>query len=258
MLSYLKTALRSYLIRKKHPELQSGRIIGFDVVKNLNDALCRGGAIEDPLASIGGREIGYTGTREELSNIFDGVELGTWATDSRTIDWLWDSLSRNRPNAILEFGSGSSTCLFCEWMKRHNPSGIVISVEQSRAESEKTSRRLHEHGMSGNGRVVFMDVDSAGRIVVDCEKIAALLNGRKVDMLFVDGPAGPSGCRENTFCDSMPLFSASGHWFIHDAYRTGELNAIARWSSIDGVSVTGILCCGNGLGTGQWQLPSLS
>lgn len=253
MLNYLKTALRSYLIRKQHPELQSGQILDFDTVRHLNESYCRNGTIEDPISPLGKGEIGYTGEHSELADIFSGVELGTWAIDSRTMDWLWDFLNKNKPNTILEFGSGSSTCLFCTWMKKYNKSGMVISIEQNKSEAEKTSARLSAHGMANNGKVIFMETDAAGRIIVDQRKIAQELHGKKVEMLFVDGPAGPAGCRENTLMASMPLLSPSGHWFLHDSYRTGELRIIEQWSNLNGVMVHGILSFGNGLGVGEWN-----
>ena len=169
------------------------------------------------------------------------------------MDWLWDFLNQNKPNTILEFGSGSSTCLFCAWMKKYKESGIVISIEQNKAEAEKTSDRLYKHGMANNGSVLFMETDTAGRIIIDHQKISQELHGKKVDMLFVDGPAGPTGCRENTLRDSFPVLAHSGHWFLHDAYRTGELNIISQWNNLKGISSYGILASGNGLCVGKWD-----
>ena len=254
MIPYLKARIRNCIINWKHPELQSGKILNIDTVRHISEIYSRNGAIEDPISPLGCKEIGYTGVHSELADIFTGVELGTWAIDSRTMDWLWDFLNQNKPNTILEFGSGSSTCLFCAWMKRHNKSGIVISIEQSRSEAEKTSARLAKHGMANNGRVLFMETDAAGKIIADHQKIAQELHGKKVDMLFVDGPAGPTGCRENTLKDSMPLLAPSGHWFLHDSYRTGELDIIKRWPTLKGVTALGILARGKGLCVGRWDL----
>ena len=236
----------------RHPELRSGQILEYATVQHLNYEFSNDGSIEDPLFPVGYHENGYKGDICELANIFKDVELGTWAIDSRTMDWLWDFLLNQRPNTILEFGSGSSTCLFCAWMKKHNPLGAIISIDQSKQESEKTTARLASHGFR-NGCVIYMDVDKDGKFVIDTEEISRRLNGRKIDMLFVDGPAGPTGCRENTFKDSMLLFEPSGHWFLHDSYRTGELGIIKQWATIKGVMTDGILACGNGLGMGRWN-----
>ena len=253
MMTYLKAKIRSSIINWRHPELQSGQILKFETVRHLNERYGRNGTIEDPISPLGNGELGYKGVNSELTDIFTGVELGTWAIDSRTMDWLWDFLNQNKPNTILEFGSGSSTCLFCAWMKRHNKSGIVISIEQSRSEAEKTSARLAKHGMANNGRVLFMETDAAGKIIADHQKISQELHGKKVDMLFVDGPAGPTGCRENTLKSSMTLLAPTGHWFLHDSYRTGELKIIEQWSNLNGVMISGILSYGNGLGIGKWN-----
>lgn len=252
MITYLKAKIRNSIINWKHHELQSGQILDFDTVRHLNESYSRNGTIEDPISPLGKGEIGYTGEHSELADIFSGVELGTWAIDSRTMDWLWDFLNKNKPNTILEFGSGSSTCLFCAWMKKYKESGIVISIEQNKAEAEKTSDRLYKHGMANNGSVLFMETDTAGRIIIDHQKISQKLHGKKVDMLFVDGPAGPTGCRDNALKDSIPFLAKSGHWFLHDSYRTGELRIIEQWSKLNGVMVHGILSRGNGLGIGKW------
>ncbi len=254
MITYLKAKIRNSIINWKHHELQSGQILDFDTVRHLNESYSRNGTIEDPISPLGKGEIGYTGEHSELADIFSGVELGTWAIDSRTMDWLWDFLNKNKPNTILEFGSGSSTCLFCTWMKKYNKSGMVISIEQNKSEAEKTSARLSAHGMANNGKVIFMETDAAGRIIVDQRKIAQELHGKKVEMLFVDGPAGPTGCRENTLMASMPLLATSGHWFLHDSYRTGELDIIKRWSVLNGITTIGILARGKGLCVGRWEL----
>ena len=254
MLAYIQDRIRNIIINRRHPELQSGKILDFEHVCQLHNAYSRNHTIENPISPVGKKEIGYSGSNAELVDIFKGIELGTWAIDSRTIDWLWDFLSTSKPNAILEFGSGSPTCLFSAWMQHYNKSGMLISVEQHRSEAEKTSARLREHGIASNGRVLCMDTDAAGRIIVDCDKILHELNGRKIDMLFSDGPAGPVGCRANTLTDSMPLFAQSGHWFLHDSYRIGELGIIKEWENVKGVAVGGILASGNGLGIGRWDL----
>ena len=253
MIPYLKARIRNCIINWKHPELQSGKILNIDTVRHINEIYSRNGAIEDPISPLGYKEIGYTGVHSELADIFTGVELGTWAIDSRTMDWLWDFLNQNKPNTILEFGSGSSTCLFCAWMKKHNQNGIVISVDQSTQESKKTKSRLSTHNISDKGHVICMDVDATGKFIIDTGRISAILNGKKIDMLFVDGPAGSIGCRENTLKESMQLFASSGHWFLHDAYRVGELGILEQWSKIDGITAQGILACGHGLGIGHWN-----
>lgn len=254
MMTYLKAKIRNSIVNRRHPELQSGQILKFETVRHLNESYSRNGTIEDPISPLGNGEIGYSGEHLELADIFTGIELGTWAIDSRTMDWLWDFLNQNKPNTILEFGSGSSTCLFCAWMKKYNKSGIVISIEQSKAEAEKTSARLSKHGMANNGRVLFMETDAAGKIIVDHQKISQELHGKKVDMLFVDGPAGPTGCRENTLKDSIPVLARTGNWFLHDAYRTGELDIINQWNNTNGIFSRGILAYGNGLCVGNWNL----
>ena len=256
MIKKIKSIINRILVKYNHPELQSGKIIRIEDAKKVANAYSQNGSFDDPISFLGKKGIGYSGANKNLTEIFNGVELGTWAIDSQTIDWIWDYLSTHKPNTILEFGSGSSTCLFCAWMKKYNPKGLIISIEQNPEEAKNTSKKLYSHNIAEYGHVLSMDVDSQGQIILDQEKIKSILNDRKFDLVFIDGPAGPNGCRENTLPSSIPLLSSSASWFLHDSYRIGELEILNKWSKLKGISAIGIVALGNGLGIGTWESPN--
>lgn len=188
--------------------------------------------------------------KREFERGLFGVELGTWAIDENTIDFLWSRLCEIRPETVLEFGSGSSTIVFSEWMKENNPDGLVVSIDQNEWAAKQTLETLRRFGLENLAKILVFGQDANERFIIDHESIKVAFGHRKVDVLFSDGPAGREGCRDNTLPDSFPLLADSAHWFLHDALRDPELDILRSWSNNPGVEVNGIVPFGNGLAVG--------
>ena len=198
-------------------------------------------------------EIGYRGKHGELASVFAGAQLGTWAIDSKTIDFIWERMDERHPKTIVEFGSGSSTCVFASWLKKNNPDGKIVSIDQNEWAAQETEERLKAFGLQGFVKLLVMKQGANDRYEVDLSLLGDALQGRKVDLVFSDGPAGVDGCRDNTLPAVLPVLADEAIWFLHDALRDGEMNICQTWGKINGISVEGIVPFGNGLAVGIWN-----
>ena len=255
MIGYLKDIWHSALMRRRYSEFKSTSPI--PVGRWLDIARQEGRPNALVPVRFNKTERGYSGLHPELVPIFEDAELGTWAIDSATMDFFWEHLSSNNVNVILEFGSGSSTCLFAAWMRCNNPKGLVVSVDQNEWAANETRERLIRHGLGEYSKVLVMGRRDDDRFNIDIEILKETLSGRMVEMLFVDGPAGCDGCRDNTMPESLTLFADKCDIFLHDALRDGELGVLLKWSEIKCVEVAGVIPYGNGLGVGKWKASGL-
>lgn len=252
MLEFLKSAWQSRTVRRRYEnEFRSQWPISLERWSEIADSEGRPNSLA--LVSFGKGEIGYHGKHDELVSVFAGSQLGTWAIDSRTIDFIWSRLDKSRPNTILEFGSGSSTCVFASWLKKNNPDGKIVSIDQNEWAAQETEERLKAFGLQGFVKLLVMQQGANDRYEVDLSLLGDALQGRKVDLVFSDGPAGVDGCRDNTLPAVLPLLADKAIWFLHDALRDGELSICRSWRKINGISVEGIVPFGNGLAVGTWN-----
>lgn len=252
MTKFILKALRASYIRLCHSQFNATEPVAIEIwesIRTKHNPYC---SVKDILVPVLRKSHPYSGTNPLLQETLRGLELGTWAIDSRAADRLWQYLDEKRPNAVLEFGSGTSTCVFSKWMIENNPSGVVISVDQHESEASKTTRLLTERGLNPIAHVISMPVRSDDRFDINMPKIKELLNDRLVDILFTDGPAGRDGCRDNTFIETRDLLADNALWFLHDSLRDGEMNILRKWESA-GAAPMGIIPFGMGLAVGTWR-----
>lgn len=250
MLELVRRIVRSKMLRLRHSEFSSQVPVGVErwlafVSSSEKDSLL-------PVRFRQG-ESGYQGVHDELKAVFVGQELGTWAIDSKTIDFIWDRLDKKRPDTIVEFGSGCSTCVFASWMKKKNPNGIIVSIDQNEWAAQETQGRLRAFDLQSFVKMINMKQDANDRYEVDLDRLGDALSGREINLVFSDGPAGVDGCRDNTLTSVIPLLADDAVWFLHDALRDGELEICRAWGTIKGISVEGIVPFGNGLAVGTWS-----
>jgi predicted O-methyltransferase YrrM len=194
----------------------------------------------------------------ELARILEKDELGTWALDVASIEVLWEKLQSDRPAAVLEFGAGVSTIMLARHAQWRATSGaerpIIISLEQDAGVREKVEQRLASLELHEGIHVLHAPLSETSRYRIDLDQVKQRLNGRAVEWVLIDGPAGPQGCRDTTLPDVMPLCRDGARWFLDDALRDGELAILRQWSRLRGVEVEGIYPIGKGLATGRlWQ-----
>ncbi len=194
----------------------------------------------------------------ELREVLHQSEIGGWAIDRSTIHFLWEKILQDRPQTILECGSGVSTLILAKYMSLNgvNPAvSKVFSLEQEAEIKCATEKRLAEYGLSDYVHIFYAPVTEDGKYQLNVEELQKQLGLAKLDWILIDGPAGPEGCRVWT----LPLLAQSCRpgtkWFLHDAFRDGELAVLRAWSEEAGIIVNGIHPFGKGLGSGTVKDP---
>jgi hypothetical protein len=176
--------------------------------------------------------------------------LGQWTMGEETLNFLWKTLEDSQPATLIEFGAGLSTLLLATYAARAAAAGrevTLVSIEQSHEEKGAIQKRLQSCGLSSN--FLVYPASGEGYAVVP-EEIERVLGGKKFDLVVIDGPSGPFGCRTNTLLAAQPFCRQGARWFLDDAYRGSELSCLARWKQTPGITVEGIIPLGHGIATG--------
>lgn len=112
----------------------------------------------------------------------------SWAASPDLLRTCWTSALEQRPELILECGSGVSTIIFAYACRRMGV-GRVVALEHEEAFAEETRASLRRHGLSDWADVRWApleplpaSLDSARWYALD-----AVPEG-PIDLLFVDGP----------------------------------------------------------------------
>jgi hypothetical protein len=195
-------------------------------------------------------------TDEPLRAMLEGVELGTWALGPRSIDELVATVRRERPEAVMEFGSGSSTVALA-WAIRDvwGPSKPprLLSVEQDAGQAARTRFLLERAGLGNEAAVVHAPlIDQViENQATTCYALPPgardALGGRSVGLVMIDGPAGPPGVRFGTLPLARPFVGAAATFLVDDAPRDGELDCARRWSALPWVRIEGMKLVEKGL-----------
>jgi hypothetical protein len=201
---------------------------------------------------------------EPLRGLLDGVELGTWALGPRSIDTLVSTVRQVRPDAVLEFGSGSSTVALA-WAVRDvwgaDRGARLLSIEQDAGQVERTRGLLERAGLAREAVVVHapladQEVEGTPTTCYGMPDAAtAELGGREVGLVVIDGPAGPPGIRFGTLPLARRYIGAKATFVLDDALRDGELEIARRWSALPGVRVQGIALIEKGMLVGSIVRP---
>lgn len=163
-----------------------------------------------------------------LENI--GFYPGGWAADYRLLTILFRVLNDIGPTSVLEFGLGESTRMLAAYRSGKNPSAEVFTVEHNKEWQEFLIAQCP----------LFADINIVNtameRKIVHGEStnfysglVDALPQGRKFDLLLIDGPIGtPRYSRYNMVeVVEADLLADDFILFLDDAARPGEMETIA-------------------------------
>lgn len=167
--------------------------------------LLGGGVLAMPMALYGSMlERVIEGQRQQraLTNIRPlagtlPLALHNWAIDPHFADLLVRWIVRERPELILECGSGVSTVIMAAALKELN-SGRLISLDHEDRFAERTRERLTRRGLDRWAEVVTARLGSheiEGRIVPWYTGYESWVEEASIDMLVVDGPPKGTGAR---------------------------------------------------------------
>ena len=190
--------------------------------------------------------------------------FGTWSLGPATLALLESEVQRNRPDLILEFGSGASTACLAQFMEDvHGPKGRVrvVSLDQDATFAEATRALVKRCGFSTS--VVVLAAPLAlqtiegvtSRCYVIPASLATTFQDRRADMIVIDGPAAEDGARFGTLPLARPYVTDHARFYLDDALRDGELGTARDWATLPYVKIDGIRLIDKGVLTGQLVAP---
>lgn len=198
----------------------------------------------------------------ELAKLLANVELGSWALDGATLSLLAYKLEKDRPQAILEFGAGTSTLALGALLRRHHDDDQVrlYSLEQNALIAEQTRERLQHAGLQKAVRVFFAPLQEQKIEGVtdlcytpDQSAIRELeANAARIEWVLVDGPAGDDLVRFGTLPCAHNWVAPGARWFLDDARRNEERAVLRKWAQLPFLTVEGTFAVGKGLACGRF------
>lgn len=135
----------------------------------------------------------------------------------------------NRPEVVVEFGSGTSTFVLARCLKL-NGTGCLVSYDHSASFAQITRRQLAAHRLFPAIKVVPLRAPETHKGVGRWYDVDDL--PRHIDMLVVDGPpaAFHPETRSGAGAQTFARLRDGGLVFLDDAHRDGERRIAARWS----------------------------
>ncbi len=188
------------------------------------------------------------------------VVLGRWTLDADALRVLETCLERVRPGTIIECGAGVSTIVLATYCRAAavTPSPLVphtYSLEQDLDHAARTRRALARRGLSGFATVLHAPLSRLGGTATPCYDIEASglraqIADRRVDLVLIDGPAGPDAARLETLPSIAGFCRDRATWLLDDALRLGELVVLSEWLRRGLISDLRLLPIGKGLAVG--------
>ncbi len=185
--------------------------------------------LERKIISLGG-EI-YV---NQLSFTFP-IYFGDWSIDGDLARIMVKDIIENRRNFILELGSGSSTIIIAQLLKKLGK-GKFYSIEDNENFYNKIKRELSLNGLEYNVNLILSPLK---QIIVDNKEFLwydtnFIKEIEKVDFLFVDGP--PAYIQEMSRFPALPLLiNKLNNDFVillDDGKRIDEKIAVDKWKKL--------------------------
>jgi predicted O-methyltransferase YrrM len=160
-----------------------------------------------------------------------------------TLATICNDIEINRRQTVFEFGSGLSTIVMSSLFKKNGIEGKIISVDHDAGWLDSLQTILNAIGtqdyvqlhhaplVPGDGPLDWYDLKSAD--------LAALLQGRSIDLLLVDGPYAHTKALRMARYPALPCahphLSQRCSVFLDDTFRPGEQLILKQWSKAYGL-----------------------
>jgi hypothetical protein len=197
--------------------------------------------------------------RERVRRIVVEAGEDRFALGTEALNLLDERVKQLRPNAILEFGSGVSTCVLAARMAEiHGEDGPrVFSVDESESYLAKTHQMLEHAGLERCVRLAHREVheqvicgQATACYAIDDAFLRRFLE-TVPDLLLVDGPSGGGTVRFGTLPLVLGHTSVPCTFFLDDALREEEIQVAALWRKLKGVEYAAVHVVGHGLLEGR-------
>ncbi|MFN3944203.1 MAG: class I SAM-dependent methyltransferase [Allosphingosinicella sp.] len=180
----------------------------------------------------------YGGSKASKRALLAGLDLpqdalpnlGSWKADTGLLQLVADHILAERPETVVEFGTGASTLIVAKALKLAGGPRTFISIEQHEEFAQKTREWLAEHGLEADLRAVPLRPSPGGwpGLWYDHEPLPD-----RIDFMLVDGP--PWSIHPFTRGAAATLFGripVGGVVMLDDAARPGERVVARRWKKM--------------------------
>lgn len=199
----------------------------------------------------------------EISNIIPVENISSWALDVETLNFIIHYITKYKPQAILEFGSGISTiCLVKAMMKIHYDSSkiFVYSIEENYNFVKLVENWLQRACLGKFAKILHaplieqtIEGEKIRCYYLPTETLNKFLNGVKPNLIIIDGPSGKKGARFGTLPLVKDFVQDGAIFFLDDGFRDEELRVVQKWMRLPYIKITGFHLIGKGLVEGRIQ-----
>ena len=160
-----------------------------------------------------------------------------WAASPDFLLQLSDRVLQERPQVVVELGSGVSTLVLAYALK-HTGQGRLLSIDHEEHYAQQTMEMLKKHGFDREVRIlkaplVIQNVEGFEYKWYDLSQHEIPEN---IDMLIVDGP--PMRVQRHARYPALPLLesrlSERALVIMDDGDRQDEREIVAQWCARDG------------------------
>jgi len=173
---------------------------------------------------------------EALFSIFNTLKIQyplkdfrSWAISPDFAKLIIEIILKNKPQVIVETGSGISTVISAYALKK-NGSGKIISLEHLKNFTEKNSEMIKLHQLENYSKIIHAPLKEK---TINDEKwlwYDAEIN-EKIDLLIVDGP--PADTQDKARYPALPMFyptlGDNAIIILDDTIRQEEQAIVERW-----------------------------
>lgn len=161
--------------------------------------------------------------------------MTSWAATPELALITLDKIQQNKPDHIVEIGSGISTIISSYGLKQ-NGKGAILSLDHDATYAEKTRNQLEKHGVNNVAQVkhcplVSYEMDGSKWQWYD---LSSVILPEKIDMVLIDGP--PVKTNKHARYPALPLLAENlGEEctiIIHDAHRPSETEILEKWQAL--------------------------
>ncbi len=158
--------------------------------------------------------------------------MTSWSATPELALTTYEEIRHNKPNRILELGSGIST-IIASYALQQNNKGSILSLDHNEIYAQKTRDQLKDHKVEDFAQVKYCPLITyeIGDSNWQWYNLEGLDFTNKFDLLLIDGP--PVKTNKSARFPALPILteqlSEQATIIIHDAHRPSEQNILAKW-----------------------------
>lgn len=167
----------------------------------------------------------------DIKPVFGLPQLRKYAASPDFLKIITETISIEKPDVILECGSGASTIVTAYMLKKIGK-GKVYSLDHDAYYGNQTRERIVEHGLQDFAEIIIAPLKPC---TIDGQKYIWYDFGEKlpkgINMVIVDGPPSKfhADIRYPVFPITYPLLRENSVILLDDYQRTPEKRMVKKW-----------------------------